>query len=64
MLFNEFGEKGKKVILCMHGMCQDWHSVYERVKSLEKEFRIIIPAMDGFYDKSNGIRRKKSIYDV
>lgn len=50
MLFNEFGEKGKKVILCMHGMCQDWHSVYERVKSLEKEFRIIIPAMDGFYD--------------
>ena len=34
----------------MHGMCQDWHSVYERVKPLEKEFRIIIPAMDGFYD--------------
>lgn len=30
----------------------------------EKEFRIIIPAMDGFYDKSNGVRRKKSIYDV
>lgn len=50
MLFNEFGEKGKKVILCMHGMCQDWHSVYERVKPLEKDFRIIVPAMDGFYN--------------
>lgn len=50
MLFNEYGEKGKKVILCMHGMCQDWHSVYDRVKPLENEFRIIMPAMDGFYD--------------
>lgn len=50
MLFNEFGEKGKKVILCMHGMCQDRHSEYEQVKLLEKSFRLIIPAMDGFYD--------------
>ena len=50
MLFNEFGKKGNKVILCMHGMCQDWHSEYELVKPLEKEFRLIIPAMDGFYD--------------
>lgn len=50
MLFNEYGEKGEKAILCMHGMCQDWRSVYERVKPLEKDFRIIIPAMDGFYD--------------
>lgn len=52
MKFNEFGEKGKKVILCIHGMCQDWHSEYELVKPLEKEFRLIIPAMDGFYDDS------------
>ena len=52
MLFNEFGEKGKKVILCMHGMCQNWQSEYEKVKPLEKEFRLIIPAMDGFYDNS------------
>lgn len=38
MLFNEFGEKGKKVILCMHGMCQNWQSEYEKVKPLEKVF--------------------------
>lgn len=50
MLFNEFGDKNKKVILCMHGMCQDWHGEYRMVKPLEKEFRLIIPAMDGFYD--------------
>ena len=50
MLFNEFGDKNKKVILCMHGMCQDWYSEYEQVKLLEKDFRLIIPAMDGFYD--------------
>ncbi len=50
MLFNEFGEKGRKVILCMHGMCQDWHSEYEALKLLEKQYRLIIPAMDGFYD--------------
>lgn len=53
MLFNEFGTKGNKVILCMHGMCQDWHSEYEMVKSLEKDFRLIIPAMDGMYEGSN-----------
>lgn len=26
------------------------HSEYELVNPLEKEFRLIIPAMDGFYD--------------
>ncbi len=50
MLFTEYGEKGKKVILCMHGMCQDWRSEYDALKPLENEFRLIIPAMDGFYE--------------
>lgn len=52
MLFNEFGEKNNPVILCMHGMCQDWHSEYEMLKGLEKDFRLIIPAMDGMYPDS------------
>lgn len=49
MLFNEFGIKGEKLILCMHGMCQDWHSEYELLKPLENNFRLIFPAMDGMY---------------
>ena len=52
MLFNEFGKKDKPVILGMHGMCQDWHSEYKMLKPLEKDFRLIIPAMDGMYPNS------------
>lgn len=52
MLFNEFGEKGNPVILGMHGMCQDWHSEYKMLKPLEKDFRLIVPAMDGMYPNS------------
>lgn len=50
MLFNEFGNKNGKVLLCLHGMCQNWLTEYELLKPLEKDFRLIIPAMDGFYD--------------
>ena len=32
MLFNEFGDKNKKIILCMHGMCQDLPSVIDYLK--------------------------------
>lgn len=52
MLFNEFGNKKNPVILCLHGMLQDWHSEYELVKPLEKEFHLIVPAMDGMYPNS------------
>lgn len=52
MLFNEFGNKNNPAVLCMHGMMQDWHSEYEMLKPLEEHYRLIIPAMDGFYDGS------------
>ena len=53
MLFNVFGNEDKPVLLCMHGMMQDWHSEYEILKPLEKYYRLLIPAMDGFYDGSS-----------
>lgn len=52
MLFNEFGNKQNPPVLLMHGMMQDWHSEYELLKPLEKHYRLIIPAQDGFYDGS------------
>ena len=52
MLFNEFGNEQKPVVLCMHGMLQDWRKEYELVKPLEDEFYVIVPAMDGMYPGS------------
>lgn len=53
MLFNEFGSKENPIVLLLHGMMQDWHSEYELLKPLEKHYRLIIPAQDGFYNGSN-----------
>ena len=50
MLFTEFGDPCKPAVLCMHGMMQDWHAEYELLKPLEAHYRLIIPAMDGFYE--------------
>jgi len=52
MLFNEFGKKENPPVMLLHGMMQDWHSEYEFLKPLEKHYRLIIPAQDGFYDGS------------
>ena len=52
MLFNEFGKKENPPVMLLHGMMQDWHRVYEFLKPLEKHYRLIIPAQDGFYDGS------------
>jgi pimeloyl-ACP methyl ester carboxylesterase len=52
MLFNEFGSKENPAILLMHGMLQDWHSLWEILKPLEGKYRVIVPAMDGMYDNS------------
>jgi len=52
MLFFEFGNPDQPPVLCMHGMMQRWESEYTLVKPLEKYYRLIIPAMDGFYDGS------------
>ncbi len=52
MLFNEFGLKENPAVLLMHGMLQDWHSLWEVLKPLEEKYRVIVPAMDGMYDNS------------
>lgn len=52
MLFHEFGDKSSPPVLCMHGMMQDWRSEYALLKPLEEHYRLIVPAMDGFYDGS------------
>lgn len=52
MLFNEFGSKEKPVVLCLHGMLQDWKTEYKIVKPLEKDFRLIVPSMNGMYENS------------
>lgn len=53
MLFTEFGHKDNPPILLLHGMMQNWQTVYELLKPLEEYYRLIIPAQDGFYDGSN-----------
>ncbi|MBE6759920.1 MAG: alpha/beta hydrolase [Ruminococcaceae bacterium] len=52
MLFNEFGSKEKPAVLLLHGMMQDWRSLYQLLNPLEEHYRLIIPAQDGFYDGS------------
>jgi pimeloyl-ACP methyl ester carboxylesterase len=52
VLFNEFGSIENPAILLMHGMLQDWHSLWEILKPLEEKYRVIVPAMDGMYDNS------------
>lgn len=52
MLFNEFGNKEKPAILLMHGMLQDWNSMYDFMHYLESDYRLIIPAMNGMYPDS------------
>jgi len=52
MKFSCYGDRAKPAVLLMHGMCQDWHSMYEFLGDLEKDYYLIIPAMDGFYEGS------------
>ena len=50
MLFHTFGNSENPTLLVMHGMMNDWKVIYEKMKPLEKDFFLIIPAMDGCYD--------------
>jgi len=52
MLFTEFGSKENPPLLLLHGMMQDWYTEYEMLKGLEVNYRLIIPAQDGFYEGS------------
>ena len=52
MEFHEFGSREKPAVLLMPGMMQDWRSEYKFLNPLEEHYRLIIPAMDAFYDGS------------
>ncbi|MBQ4396508.1 MAG: hypothetical protein II828_03185 [Clostridia bacterium] len=52
MLFHTYGEFNAPKLLLMHGMLNDWHIVYDKMKSLADKYYLIIPAMDGCYDGS------------
>lgn len=52
MLFTTYGDKHKRAVLLMHGMCQDWRSMYQFLHKLEDDYYLIIPAMDVFYENS------------
>ena len=50
MKFHEFGDKGDKTLMVMHGMLCDWRKFRELFQPLEQDFRVIYPAMNGCYD--------------
>jgi len=52
MLFKEYGEKDKPTLLLMHGMLQEASTMYEKLRPLEGDYRLIIPTMDGMYPNS------------
>ncbi len=52
MLFTTYGNRNNPAVLLMHGMCQDWHSMYYFLHDLEAVYYLIVPGMDGFYDGS------------
>lgn len=52
MEFHEFGRPDAPAVLLMHGMMQRWQVEYDLLRPLETRYRLIIPAMDGFYDGS------------
>ncbi|MBR4461691.1 MAG: alpha/beta hydrolase [Erysipelotrichaceae bacterium] len=52
MRFNEFGNKNNPLLLLLHGMMQDWRSLYELLKPLQEHYLLILPAQDGFYEGS------------
>ena len=52
MQFHDFGKTTNKTIMVMHGMICDWQKFREIFKSLEEEYHVIYPAMDGCYENA------------
>lgn len=50
MVFHEFGNPNGKVLLLQHGMMQKWQTMYDILKPLEEDYRLIIPALTGYTD--------------
>lgn len=47
MTFHEFGENGKPIIMLTHGLNICWQMWLPAVAMLEKDYFIIVPALDG-----------------
>ncbi len=52
MIFTTYGDRDRPAVLLMHGMLQDWHCMHLFLSDLEKQYYLIVPAMDGFYEKN------------
>ena len=50
MQFHEYGDNDKNTIMVVHGMICDWRKFREIFKTLEQDYHVIYPAMDGCYD--------------
>ena len=56
MQFHEFGDNGNPKLLVMHGMLCDWRKFREIFMPLERDYRVIYPAMNGCYDGAPDFR--------
>ncbi|MHC1683922.1 MAG: alpha/beta fold hydrolase [Clostridiaceae bacterium] len=62
MIFKEFGNKNKPVIIFLHGGGLSWWSLKPQIKALQKDYFIVTPIIDGHGDDWNNtfISIKKS----
>lgn len=47
MIFKEFGDRSKDVIILLHGGGLSWWNYKDEIKLLQNEFHLIIPILDG-----------------
>lgn len=47
MIFHELGKEGKPLIIFVHGVFTPWQIMLPIAKHFEKDFRILIPALNG-----------------
>ena len=47
MYYVEYGKENKNIILLLHGGALSWWNYSDVAKSLEKDYRIILPILDG-----------------
>lgn len=53
MIFKEFGDKNKPVIILLHGGGLSWWSFKPQLESLQKDYFIVTPIIDGHGDDWN-----------
>ena len=50
MIFKEFGDKNRPVIILLHGGGLSWWSWKAQIEVLEKDYRVVTPIIDGHGD--------------